>query len=178
MTILILTGPPASGKNSVAPIVARSRPRCAIIDVDLVRWMLVQPHAAPWEGQEGRHQCRMGVENACDLAARFAADHADVLLLDFVWEYTLEIYRTRLARFQPKVILLLPTLEETLRRNHTRGWLPANEVEMLYAEMEHFTGYDARINNTDVSVEALAQQLLRFMDSGELATNVTEESGA
>jgi dephospho-CoA kinase len=162
MTILILTGPPASGKNSVAPLIARQRERCAVIDVDQVRWMLLQPHAAPWEGEEGKHQCRLGVENACLLAARFAEDNCDVILLDFVWDYTVSIYRERLAHLQSKIVLLMPTLEETLRRNHTRGWLPAHEVEMLYSMMEVFTGYDAKLDNTHLSIEELSQVIMKL----------------
>src|SRR5262245_40892720 len=104
MSILILTGPPASGKNSVARIVARGRNRCAIIDIDQVRWMLVQPHHAPWEGEEGKHQCRLGVQNSCMLAKSFAAEGCDVLLLDFVWDYTVGIYRTELEQYQPKIV--------------------------------------------------------------------------
>ena len=159
MTVLILTGPPASGKNSVAPFVARQRPRCAVIDVDQLRHMLVQPHAAPWEGAEGERQARLGVENACLLAARFAEDGCDVILLDFLWEYTIDIYRTRLAHLRPQIVLLMPSLEETLRRNHVRGWLPAHEVAMLYAKLETFHHYDIKIDNTEMSVEQLAARL-------------------
>lgn len=166
MTILILTGPPASGKNSVAPLVARKRSRCAIIDVDQVRHMLVQPHVAPWEGEEGERQTRLGVENACLLAARFADDGCDVILLDFLWEYTTGIYRTHLAAHQPKVVLLMPSLAETLRRNHVRGWLPAHEVEMLYTHMETFRHYDLKIDNSDMSVEKLAERLETCFTSG------------
>jgi hypothetical protein len=163
MSILILTGPPASGKNSVAPLIARQRERCAIIDVDQVRWMLVQPHAAPWEGEEGKRQCRFGVENACLLAARFAEDDCDVIVLDFLWDYTVGIYQQRLAQYSPKIVQLMPSLTETLRRNHMRGWLPAHEVEMLYVLMERFTDYDEKIDNTEMTVEKLAQHLIRSM---------------
>ena len=60
MTILILTGPPASGKNSVAPLIARQRARCAIIDVDQVRGMLEPGHAARGDGVVGIRQSRRG----------------------------------------------------------------------------------------------------------------------
>jgi hypothetical protein len=165
MSILILTGPPASGKNSVAPLIARRRQRCAIIDVDQVRWMLVQPHMAPWDGEEGKHQCRLGVENACLLARQFAADGCDVILLDFIWDYTLTIYRQSLELYQPKLVQLMPSLAETLRRNQVRGWLPAHEVEMLYTAMQSFQAYDEMIDNTHIPVEALANILLDFIES-------------
>ena len=128
--------------------------------------MLVQPHAAPWEGEEGKRQTRLGVENACLLAARFAGDGCDVILLDFLWESTTTIYRTQLAEHQPKIVLLMPSLAETLRRNHVRGWLPAHEVEMLYAQMETFQHYDAKIDNSNMSVEDLAEQLEAYFGNG------------
>lgn len=165
MSIVILTGPPASGKTSVAPLIACQRTRCAIIDVDQVRWMLAHPHAAPWEGEEGKRQCRLGVENACLLAQSFAEDGCDVLILDFLWDYTAPIYRQRLAAYQPEIILLMPSLEETQRRNRARGWLPAHEVEMLYANLQSITDYDIRIDNTNLPVEALAAKILTHMES-------------
>jgi hypothetical protein len=58
----------------------------------------------------------------------------------------------------------MPTLHETLRRNQVRGWLPAHEVEMLYAAMQSFTAYNDRIDNTAISVEELALRLASTMD--------------
>lgn len=165
MSVLILTGPPASGKNSVATLIAGQRECCAIIDVDQVRWMLVQPHTAPWEGEEGKRQARLGVENSCLLATRFAAAGCDVLVLDFIWSFTLDIYREWLAPYKPRIVLLMPSLVETLRRNLERGWLPAHEVEMLYTEMQSFSDYDDKIDNSDVAVEELALWLARLLDS-------------
>ncbi len=143
---------------------ARQRTRCAIIDVDQVRWMLVQPHVAPWKGEEGIRQCRLGVENACGLATRFAEDGCDVILLDFLWDYTVSIYREHLEQYKLIIVQLMPSLAETLRRNLVRGWLPAHEVEMLYANMEAFAEYDKRVDNTQMPVEKLAQLLVKSMD--------------
>lgn len=54
--VLILTGPAGAGKNTVAHEFAKKREKCAVIDIDLVRWMVLQPHKAPWEGEEGMKQ--------------------------------------------------------------------------------------------------------------------------
>jgi hypothetical protein len=127
--------------------------------------MLVQPHTAPWHGEEGRRQARFGVENACLLAMRFAKNGCDVILLDFVWSYTIELYKDQLRQHKPKIVLLMPSLNEILRRNQARGWLPAHEVEMLYAEMRNFTDFDEKIDNTAISVEELAPRLAGMLDS-------------
>lgn len=165
MGILILTGPPASGKNSIAPHIAKQRNRCAIIDVDQVRWMLVQPHAAPWEGEEGKRQMHFGVENACLLATRFADAGNDVIILDFLWDYTSGIYQDRLAAYHLKIIQLMPTRAEILRRNVDRGgWLPPHEVEMLYDFAQAMHSYDLQIDNTSIPFEHLATRLAAYLD--------------
>lgn len=166
MSILILTGPPASGKNSLAPLIAKQRQRCAVIDVDQVRWMLVQPHTAPWEGEEGKRQMSFGVENACLLATRFAEDGNDVIILDFLWDYTIGIYQAQLAAYAPKIIQLMPTRAEILRRNVDRGnWLSPHEVEMLYDHAEAFHDYDVRIDNTAIPVDHLAAELASHLEN-------------
>jgi tRNA A37 N6-isopentenylltransferase MiaA len=48
--MLIITGPTAAGKNTVALLLAKRRERCAVVDFDLVRWMFVRPHRPPWAG--------------------------------------------------------------------------------------------------------------------------------
>jgi hypothetical protein len=58
---LVLTGGPAVGKSATARLVALSRPLAAVIDVDEIRQLVISGHAAPWEGQEGRRQHRLGV---------------------------------------------------------------------------------------------------------------------
>ena len=93
---LLLTGGPAVGKSSTAGLLARSRPRAAVIDVDDVRQLVVSGGAAPWEGDEGRRQQHVGVENACCLARRFI-DHAiEVIVADVVTPETLMLYRRSL----------------------------------------------------------------------------------
>jgi predicted kinase len=66
---LVLTGGPAAGKSTTARRLAQTRPRAALIDVDDIRQLIVSGAAAPWEGDEGRRQQHLGVENACGLAA-------------------------------------------------------------------------------------------------------------
>jgi broad-specificity NMP kinase len=84
MKILILTGPPGCGKNTVSALLAQRRSQCAVIDVDAVRQMLVQPHKAPWDGDEGIVQAKLGVENACLLARQFVQAGFDGVILDVI----------------------------------------------------------------------------------------------
>ena len=97
MRPLLLAGPPAAGKSTTGRQLAASTRRGAFIDVDDVRHLVVGGHAAPWDGEAGRQQQHLGVENACDLARRFASHRMDVVLADVLSPETTAIYRARIS---------------------------------------------------------------------------------
>jgi hypothetical protein len=162
--MLILTGPPAAGKNTIGLHLARSRERCAVVDCDAVRAMLVQPHRAPWQGAEGRRQHRLGAEMACQLAVGFAKASCEVVILDVLSPEIVLFYRQRLAPLAPRVVQLLPSWEECRRRFIARGMvLSDEEFALLYREQADFDGYDARIDSSSLSVAESAAQLQAFL---------------
>lgn len=161
MTALILTGPPATGKNTIAALIAKRLSRCAVIDVDMVRWMVLQPHKAPWHGEEGKAQQRLGVQNACLLAESFIRAGFDVIILDVLTDETAHLYKAELKKFEVKIILLLPTFDEIKKRNSIRGKrITDDEVEMLYRWQKHLSVYDARIDNSRLTAEDTVVQLV------------------
>lgn len=158
--ILLLTGPPAAGKSTLGPLIAKRLERCAVIDVDRVRAMVVQPHIAPWLGKEGMAQLRLGARNACMLAHNFADEGYHVVILDVLTDETAAIYRANLAPLTHQIVLLLPSLTEALHRNRTRGqWLTDDEVRLLYAWEEALNAYDQKFNNTNRLADELAAEL-------------------
>lgn len=164
--ILILTGPPAAGKSTLGPLIASQLERCAVIDVDRVRLMVAQPHVPPWSGEEGMRQLRLGVDNACLLAHNFVKEGFHVVILDVLTTETAGIYRSKLVTLEHQIVLLLPTLEQSLQRNRERGqWLTDEEVRLLYAWEEQLYEYDRKIDNTDLSVEALVPKLAELFRS-------------
>ncbi len=164
MGVLLLTGPPGAGKNTVAALLAPRLHRCAVIDVDLVRWMVLRPHRAPWDGEEGAAQGRLGVRNACLLARSFVGAGFAAVIHDVISDETARLYRAELAGLEPRIVLLLPALEEIRRRNRLRGpRLTDDEIAMLYERQARLTRYDWRIDNTALPPEALAGQLASFI---------------
>ena len=93
---LIVTGPPAAGKSTSARRLAATRQRCAVVDVDDIRQLVVAGHAAPWDGGEGAAQHRLGAENACRLALNFGAYGLDVVLTDVVTDAVWPVYAEQL----------------------------------------------------------------------------------
>jgi hypothetical protein len=158
--VLVLTGPPAAGKNTVGRLVADRLARSTLVDADQVRAMVRRPHIAPWYEGEGTAQLRLGVRNTCQLARAFVAEGYAVIALDFLTEETLGIYRAELASLRPRIVRLLPTLDEAQRRNRERGlWVQPDRVDSLYAQIATLDGVDETIDNTDVDAAALAEEL-------------------
>lgn len=159
-SIIILTGPAGVGKSTIAKLVAEKRTRCAVIDVDMVRWMLLEPHAAPWDGEEGIHQQKLGVQNACTLAQQFLKDECYVLIHDVVTNDTLGMYRDILKEHKPHVVILLPTFAKIEERNKERPpRLKDEEIKLLYHWQKELLGYDSKIDNTLLSAEEVAEQI-------------------
>jgi len=173
--VLILTGPPGAGKNTIAQELAKRLKQCAIIDVDLVRWMVVQPHRAPWDGREGKRQQMLGVRNACILAASFDENNFTVIILDVLSQMTKREYEIQLKRFKPHVVKLLPTYNETVRRNRGRQpRLRMREIKMLYEQQMRLI-CPRVIDNTRLSVRETVEKILTvkgYPSSGIKSLNV------
>jgi len=129
--VLVLTGPPAVGKSTTARAVAAGLKRCAVVDVDDVRQLVVSGGAAPWDGEEGLHQQRLGVRNACALARNVTAAGIEVVIADVLTPETSALYREMLPGCL--VVHLTVPLEEAWRRAATRTvWLTDAEFIALH----------------------------------------------
>lgn len=159
--ITILTGPAASGKNRISHLYAtHHRGRCAVIDVDVVRWMLRQPHIAPWNSEEGRYQHFLGARHTSLLAKSFVSEGFEVLVSDVVNDELAQFYRDELADYDLRIVRLMPTWDETLRRLRER--LPTvseDEARMLYDQQQNLRDFDHTLDNTALSADDAAAWL-------------------
>ncbi|SRR5215207_5610380 len=166
MSVVLLTGPAAAGKNTISHLLARKRQKCAVIDVDLVRWMYLHPHRAPWEGEEGQAQRLLGVENACLLAKNFAQNNIDVIVLDVLVDETARVYKQQLHEYAPLIVLLLPTFEEAYRRFTERGHsISVDQFALVYRWQEALQVVDYKIDNTLLSAEDVAQKVDTLLEA-------------
>ncbi len=164
--VLILTGPAGAGKNTIAHSIAKIREKCAVIDIDLVRWMVLQPHKAPWEGEGGMLQVKLGIKNGCMLAKNFIEEGYDVIILDVISDETAEVYKKNLKEFDLKICLLLQNFEEIQKRNVIkRTALTEGRIKELYQMEENLTVFDKKIDNTNLSSEEVANEISKFVDS-------------
>ncbi|MEP6986231.1 MAG: hypothetical protein ABI970_11570 [Chloroflexota bacterium] len=159
--ITILTGPSAAGKNTVGYTYARQfSEQCAVIDGDQVRGMYTQPHIAPWHGDDGLRQHQIGVRHDALLARSFNSLGLEVVILDVLWADLSTIYRSELTGLPIRIVRLLPTLEECLRRHHQRPpSISDDEVKWTYDHTAALTDYDRSLDTTNLSAEQVAQWL-------------------
>ncbi len=165
--ITLLTGPAACGKNSIAHAYATQfRERCAVIDTDLLRWMLRNPHLAPWPtdppDSPAQAQHRLGIQHSCMLAESFVREGYEVVICDVVGDALAAHYRALLAGQDFRIVLLLPTWEESLRRLRSRGpTITEAEAALLYAQQQALADYNVRLDSTGLTVEDVARWLAK-----------------
>jgi hypothetical protein len=162
--MLLLTGPTAAGKNTVGFQLAKRQLRCAVVDFDAVRAMFVQPHHAPWQGEEGKAQQLLGVRHVCQLARGFSNAGWKVIVLDVVSDETAPIYREELKFFNLQIIQLLPKFNELERRFNERGpVLTKEELKAVYQGQIDLKNCDKRIDNTHLSVTTTVEQIAAYV---------------
>lgn len=123
-----------------------------------MRWMYRHPHKAPWEGEEGKSQQKLGVENAILLTKNFIGKGVDVIVLDVLTDETAKLYRERIPG--ANIILLMPTYEETYRRFKNRPHtISDEEFKMVYEWQRNLTIYDKKIDNTMLPAVEIAEKL-------------------
>jgi adenylylsulfate kinase-like enzyme len=158
MRVLVLTGPPAVGKSTLGRLLAEGRARGALVDIDDVRHMVVSGHAAPWEGDEGRAQRRLGVENGCGLARNFVRDGFDVVVADVVSDETALLYRELLD--EPLIVRLVVGYDEAVRRARTRRvFLTWDEFRDLHEREGEASVADHRVDTSGLSAEQVAAEV-------------------
>ena len=150
MRRLLLTGPPAAGKTTIGRLIAESRHYGAFIDVDDVRHMIVGGHAAPWSAEQGAHQQRLGVINACALARNFVDNGIEVVVADVLTNDTAALYRELLPTVL--VLELVVDFQEAQRRSEQRPlYLTPDEFPALHDQQAEFTASDRRVNLSQLS---------------------------
>jgi dephospho-CoA kinase len=165
MSIVVLTGGPGAGKSTIARAVAPLRRRCAVIEVDDVRQMLVQPHAAPWEDAEGLRQQKLGASNAARLAIGFADDGEDVVITDVVNNEIAALYRRSLSKQGVQIVHL--RVSEALARDRAAGRhysLTDEQMRALHSAQADFVDFDRQLDTSVISVSDAAMQVCEILD--------------
>jgi len=131
VTVFLVAGPPATGKSTVARLIAESRSRSILVDVDRIRDGMVVNGAVlpgPTWTTELVEQLVAARDSACAIARAYSRIGFDVVLDDFYDP------RSRLAEYDAVAdlggirVVLLPDLDVARERSRTRGPGPADYI--------------------------------------------------
>jgi chloramphenicol 3-O-phosphotransferase len=151
---LLLTGPPAVGKSSVARALAEQRPRSAIVEVDDLRRMVQAGAVAAWASAEGERQTCIAARHACALLASFTEAGFDAIATDVLLGDAGAVYASAVPR--PLVVRLAVSQDEALRRAATRPvHLTEQEFHHLHRCERGAEIADAQVDTTRLSLEQL-----------------------
>ena len=120
--LVLFAGPAAAGKTTLAAAWCETRERAVHIQLDEVRSLIVSGFADPQEGGPvGEQQYRLAVTGCCALARTFLADGYDVAIDDALEPDVFRAeWETLLAGLRYQIVVVLPAVDETLRRSGAR----------------------------------------------------------
>lgn len=159
--ITILTGPAAAGKSTIGNIYATQfSERCAVVDVNTLRAMMLKPCLKPWDDAPGLAQHRLSVRHACMLARSFTVEGYEVMILDAIWADLARAYKAALADHIVRVVRVLPSWEESLRRlRQCPAPMTEAEARWYYEKQVAFLEFDYGLDNTYLPAEEVAAWL-------------------
>jgi predicted kinase len=159
-SIVIITGPPGSGKTTVARLVAQRFERGICLESDWFWTTIVTGFISPWKAEADR-QNRVIVRSCAAAAAAMAAGGYAVVLDGIIGPWNLDIATAEFAarHVSADYVVLRPTREIALRRATAR------------VGEERIPGHPAL---TDAA--AIVQMWDQFSDLGEYEQSVVDNS--
>jgi predicted kinase len=156
--LLIITGAMAAGKSTIAEAVARRLPRSVHLRGGLFRRMIVSGRAelTPDPTPEALRQLDLRYDLACAVAERYLDAGFTVVYQDILLEQDLKDMVSRLAAWQPGVVVLVPSAVTLRGRDRDRvktGYHSEWTPEMLVSSvLERTLRYGLWIDNSEHSV--------------------------
>lgn len=177
--ILLMVGPPASGKSTLAQALTAQSPKGLHIPVDELRTMVQGGglHPGPQWPPELVEQLKLARQTAAEMALRYRAADFFVAIDDF-WDPFSQLAEYAHLLQQPNVIpiLLKPELSVVLARNQARQ-APSEfrdqmdeGIRLIYADLDqHETALKARgwriFDSSTETPEASLARLLTLLET-------------
>ena len=152
---ILFGGPAGAGKSSLASAWCASRDKAAHIELDAIRQHIVSGLADPQDGGATQsEQYDLSVRACCAAGRVFWQAGYDVAIDDVLQrDAFVRVWQPALVGLPAKVVILRPTLEETLRRATNRSKRVREDIILTqHAAMEAWPA-DVCLDTTGLSVE-------------------------
>jgi chloramphenicol 3-O-phosphotransferase len=170
--VVILSGPSGAGKSSVAEALAQRYDRTVHLETDLLFRAIRMGYIHPMQPESDR-QNRMISRAAARAASAFAQDLFAVFIDGVIGPHLLPIYIDELkaARVPVHFVLLLPSLEESIRRVATRAdgrrLIEAEHRALHRGFEEHGEFAGCVIDNTTMTADETADAIMEMCARGD-----------
>ncbi|MCV7067288.1 AAA family ATPase [Mycolicibacterium houstonense] len=170
--VVILSGPPASGKTTVAELIAASAARPTVhMTTDQFYRAIRAGYILPYL-PEAQRQNEVVVDAIVAAVAAYARGGFDVVVDGIVGPWFLAPFRDMAAEagFSLSYIVLRPALDTSLRRAHTRSGDDLKDPTAITGLHDAFSRLDELethvIDNTHLDAEGTAGQVRQAIASG------------
>lgn len=164
--LLIITGAMASGKSTVAELLARRFEKSVHLRGDIFRRMIVNGAAemGPVLSAEALAQLTLRHQLACDAARAYAQAGFSVVYQDILIGRALAHVAESLADLTPRIVVLHPRAEILAKRDvarHKRGYGESFPPEALATAIEHETPrIGLWIDSSEMTAEEVVERIL------------------
>jgi cytidylate kinase len=138
-SLLVVTGPPGSGKSTIARALANRFEPSALVEGDAFFGFLARGAVAPWL-PESNTQNDVVIQAAASAAGRFASGGYMTVYDGVVGPWFLPTFATAAGLAQLDYVILLPALERCIERVATRrdhGFTDEEATRKMHDEFAH-----------------------------------------
>ena len=166
--VIIITGPPGSGKSTISEKLAESFDKGVVINVDKIRHMIKGGYTNPWENNvSSQKQKMLAIKNACDLANNFSKSGFCVFIDDVITKKeSLNLYEKFLGS-KIDLFLLLPSKKILIERDSKRkkDEIMGKRAIELYEKFYLVKGqFDWNvIDNSSLNIEATVKEIKKYL---------------